>query len=52
MAGVSQDTVGDRSTSFDLEGAQRELARLRTELAQAQSSTGSRTRFAAFDKGL
>lgn len=52
FAGVSSTAIGDQRTDFDLQGAQRELARLRTELAQTQSTTGSRTRYGAFDKGL
>ena len=52
IAGVDSTSIGDQSTSFDLEGAQRQLALWRAELAQLQSTTGSRTRYAAFDKGV
>lgn len=52
FAGVSSTSIGDQTTAFDLDGAQRELARLRGELALATASSGTRTRFGAFDKGL
>lgn len=52
FAGVSSTSHGDQSTSFDHAAAVTELARLRAELAIAQSTTGSRTRYAAFDKGV
>jgi uncharacterized coiled-coil protein SlyX len=52
FAGVSATSLGDQSTSFDLDGAQKELARLRNELALVTASSGTRTRYAAYDKGL
>lgn len=52
FAGVKATTIGDQSTTFDLEGAQKELARLRNELALLQSTTGSRTRYAVVNKGV
>jgi hypothetical protein len=52
FAGVSSTSFGDQRTDFDLPGAQAELARLRNELALATASSGTRTRYGAFDKGL
>jgi len=52
FAGVSATSIGDQSTNFDLEGAQKELARLRGELALATATSGTRTRYGAFSKGL
>jgi hypothetical protein len=52
IAGVSGTSIGDQRTDFDLAGAQKELARLRTELALAMASSGTRTRYAAIDKGV
>lgn len=51
FAGVKQTTFGDQSTSFDAEGAHKELARLRLELG-AVSETRRTFRVAAFDKGV
>jgi hypothetical protein len=52
FAGVKASAFGDQSTTFDLEGAQAELARLRNELALTTATSGTRTRYAAFSKGL
>jgi len=51
FAGVRSTTFGDQTTAFDLDGAQRELARLRQELATATATAG-RYRVAAVNKGV
>lgn len=51
-AGVRGTMIGDQSTTFDYEGGVKELARLRHELAQVASATGSTTRYVATSKGL
>jgi hypothetical protein len=50
FAGIKATSFGDQTTTFDLDGAHKELARLRAQLAQAESTPT--TRFAAFSKGL
>jgi hypothetical protein len=51
FAGVKSTAIGDQSTSFDLEGATSELARLRTQYANATSTAG-RYRVATVNKGV
>lgn len=50
FAGIKATSFGDQTTTFDLEGAHKELARLRQQLAQAEGS--NTTRYGAFSKGL
>jgi len=51
FSGVKSTSFGDQSTTFDMEGALRDLARLRTELATATATDG-RYRLAATSKGV
>ena len=50
FAGIKGTTFADQSTSFDYDGAVKELSRLRQALVAAGSS--STTRYAATSKGL
>ena len=52
FAGVRETTYEGQTTIFSFTDAQAELARLRSMLAAAQSSTGSTTRYAAVNKGF
>jgi hypothetical protein len=51
-AGIRATTIGDQSTTFDYDGAVKELARLRQELALSTAGSGTTTRLAAFSKGV
>jgi hypothetical protein len=52
IAGVSATSIGDQRTDFDGDGLAKYIASLRAELAIVTASSGTRTRYAGFDKGL